>query len=83
MGFASMRLPFRGWFVAATGQDMELNGCVPDVVLWPRPGEMPAGKDRQLRKAVELLLEDVAQWRERPRPKLEKKSQRGRPTRPR
>jgi tricorn protease len=77
MGFATLRLPFRGWFVKTTGQDMELNGCVPDVVLWPQPGEMPAGKDRQLTKAVELLLEDVAQWKARPRPKLEKKSERG------
>jgi tricorn protease len=78
MGFASLRLPFRGWFVAATGQDMELNGCVPDVVLWPQPGEMPAGKDRQLRKAVELLLEDVAAWQARRRAKLTKQSERGR-----
>jgi tricorn protease len=77
MGFASLRLPFRGWFVEATGQDMELNGCVPDVVLWPQPGEMPVGKDRQLTKAVDLLLEDVATWKARPRPKLEKKSERG------
>jgi tricorn protease len=78
MGFASLRLPFRGWFVEATGQDMELNGCVPDVVLWPEPGEMPAGKDRQLAKAVEMLLEDVAKWKTRPRPKLTWKSERGR-----
>ncbi|MHC4974543.1 MAG: S41 family peptidase [Planctomycetota bacterium] len=77
MGFASLRLPFRGWFVAATGKDMELNGCVPDVVLWPQPGEMPVGKDRQLTRAVDLLLEDVAKWKARPRPKLEKRSERG------
>lgn len=55
-----MRLPFRGWFVLGTGQDMELNGAVPDVILWPAPGELPAGIDRQLERAVELLLEEVA-----------------------
>jgi tricorn protease len=55
----SLRLPFRGWFLLDSGEDMERNGCVPDVTIWPEPGEMPAGKDRQLEKAVEVLLEDV------------------------
>lgn len=54
-----IRVPFRGWFLLGDGQDMERNGCLPDVVIWPKPGELPRGVDRQLEKAVELLLEEV------------------------
>lgn len=56
-----LRIPFRGWFLVGDGQDMERNGCLPDVVLWPTPGELPTGTDRQLDKAVELLLEEVGE----------------------
>jgi tricorn protease len=55
----TMRMPFRGWFVAGTGEDMELNGAVPDVILWPEPGELPQGIDRQLERGVEVLLADL------------------------
>ncbi|GAB5403594.1 MAG: S41 family peptidase [Aureliella sp.] len=55
-----IRVPFRAWFVLQTGEDMEMNGCEPNVTIWPEPGEMPSGVDRQLEKAVEMLLEDVA-----------------------
>ncbi|MEM6366441.1 MAG: S41 family peptidase, partial [Planctomycetota bacterium] len=70
-----MRMPFRAWFVAGTGEDMELNGAVPDVTLWPLPGELPSGKDRQLAKAVEMLKDDVAKVE--PMPKLIYNTQRG------
>lgn len=56
-----IRVPFRGWFVLGTGQDMEMNGCEPNVTIWPEPGELPQGIDRQLEKAVEMLLEEVGQ----------------------
>jgi len=75
MGLARVRVPMRGWYLL-DGEDMERNGCVPDHVIWPLPGEMPAGKDRQLEKAVEVLLEDVKAWKARPRPKLRKASER-------
>ena len=55
-----LRAPFRGWFSVKTGEDMELHGAIPDVVVWPKPGEMPAGIDRQLETAVKLLQEEVA-----------------------
>jgi tricorn protease len=71
-----LRLPGRGWFLIGDGQDMELNGAVPQHVLWPQPGEMPAGKDRQLDKAVQVLLEDVKKWKATPKPKLIKASER-------
>jgi len=75
MDIGILRVPFRGWFLP-NGQDMELNGAVPDVVLWPEPCEMPAGIDRQLDKAIEVLQQDVAQAARKPQPKLIKASQR-------
>ncbi|MFN3191642.1 MAG: S41 family peptidase [Aureliella sp.] len=54
-----IRVPFRGWFLLNDGQDMERNGCKPDETIWPEPGELPAGVDRQLDRAVELLLSEV------------------------
>jgi tricorn protease len=64
-----IRTPFRGWFLL-DGRDMELNGARPDHVVWPAPGELPAGIDRQLDKAVEVLLADVEAWKARPKPEL-------------
>lgn len=75
MDVGMIRLPFRGWFLPGDGRDMELNGAVPDFVLWPEPGQMPAGKDIQLEKAVNVLLGDVKAFAERPRPTLRKASE--------
>lgn len=61
-----MRMPFRGWFVIGTGDDMELNGAIPDLVVWPEPGEIPGGIDRQLESAIRLLSEEVATQPNRP-----------------
>lgn len=63
-----LRTPFRGWYSIRTGEDYELNGAQPDFPLWPEPGEIPAGKDRQLEKAVEVLLRDVAAVPPLPKP---------------
>jgi tricorn protease len=76
MDIGFLRMPFRGWFLTGDGQDMELNGAVPNVVIWPRPGEMPAGFDRQLDKAIQLLSADVEKWNSRKRPELIKASDR-------
>ena len=58
---ALVRLPFRGWFVAPTGMNMENNPAVPDVVVWQPPAEdRSKTEDTQLRKAVEVLLDDLA-----------------------
>jgi tricorn protease len=79
MDMGYLRKPHRGWFLLDDGQDMELNGAVPHHVLWPHPGDMPAGKDVQLNKAVEILTQEVNAWKKRPRPKLIKNSERGQP----
>jgi hypothetical protein len=62
--------------ILPTGEDMELNGAVPDYILWNKPGEMPSGKDVQLDKAVQVLLEDVNAWKARPKQNLNKASER-------
>ena len=76
MDVGTVRIPFRGWFKIGDGEDMELNGCVPDVIVWNQPGDIMAGRDRQVDKAIEVLLEDVETWEKRPRPTLRKASQR-------
>jgi tricorn protease len=48
---------------------MELNGAMPDVTIWPIPGEMPSGVDKQLEKAVEMLKEEIKQTPKTPKPR--------------
>jgi tricorn protease len=76
MDVGTLRLPFRGWFVPGTGEDMELNGAVPDHLLWPQPGDLARGVDTQLDKAIEVLKADVAEWKRRPQSTLRKASER-------
>ncbi len=59
MDVGRMRMPFRGWFTVNDGEDMELNGAKPHHIVWPKPGEIPAGKDRQLGKAISVLKKEV------------------------
>ncbi|MFP6874951.1 MAG: S41 family peptidase [Verrucomicrobiales bacterium] len=75
MDVGSIRMPFRGWFLP-DGQDMERNGAVPHHVVWPLPGELSAGKDRQLEKAVKVLKADVETYKKRARAKPTRASQR-------
>ena len=76
MDVGRIRVPFRGWYVKSTGEDMELNGAVPNFIVWPRPTEIPNGKDRQLMKAVKVLQEEIATWKKQEQPKLIKASDR-------
>ncbi|MEL7335963.1 MAG: S41 family peptidase, partial [Planctomycetota bacterium] len=72
-----MRMPFRAWFVAADGEDMELNGAKPHVSLWNPPGEVPAGKDRQLNRATRMLMKEVkSAAKANPMPTLKYQTQR-------
>jgi len=77
MDVGFLRMPFRGWHLIDTGEDMELNGAVPDFVVWPKPGDVAKGKDSQIEKAVQVLLNDVKAWKARPQPKLKRASERG------
>lgn len=76
LDLGTMRVPNRGWFSILDGEDMELHGVVPDYYLWPVPGEIPAGRDAQLDKAVEVLLQEVAADKQKPRPPITRASQR-------
>ncbi|MFZ2900321.1 MAG: S41 family peptidase [Saprospiraceae bacterium] len=51
-----VRMPFRGWYVKATGENMENGPAVPDFVLENGPDSKAKGEDEQLKKAVEVLL---------------------------
>lgn len=72
---ATLRMPSRGWYLL-DGTDMEMNGCVPDAVIWPKPGERSAADDKQLARAIELLKEEVAEKEKIPHPTLKKASER-------
>jgi tricorn protease len=72
----TLRLPTRGWFTLADGEDMELHGAVPHHVVWPAPGQLPQGRDVQLAKAIDVLRADVEAWNARPQPKLRKATER-------
>jgi tricorn protease len=76
MDVGVIRVPFRGWFLQNNGEDMELNGAVPDHVVWPKPGQMPQDEDVQLARAIEVLQADVKAWKQRPRPSLRKATER-------
>ncbi len=56
LDLGTLSLPRRGWFTQADGEDMEGHGAVPDMVIWPRPGDIPAGRDEQLHVATTILL---------------------------
>ncbi len=76
MDVGFIRVPFRGWFVLGTGEDMELNGAVPDHIVWPQPGQLPRGEDVQLAKAISVLQDDVRAWKAKPKPPLRKATER-------
>lgn len=79
MDVGFLRMPFRGWYTINDGEDMERHGAVPDVIVWPQPGDNAKGKDSQIEKAVEVLSEDVRVWKARPQPKLMRASERNQP----
>lgn len=70
MDLGMLRLPFRGWYRRSDGADMELNGAVPDVIVWPHPTDAAAGRDRQISRAVKVLLKDIEAEAATPEPDL-------------
>ncbi|MBN1163528.1 MAG: PDZ domain-containing protein, partial [Candidatus Krumholzibacteriota bacterium] len=54
-----VRLPFRAWYVKATDVNMEHGPAVPHILVENAPGCKVEGKDPQLQKAVEVLLEEI------------------------
>ncbi|HNY26783.1 MAG TPA: S41 family peptidase [Candidatus Sumerlaeota bacterium] len=76
MDVGGFRVPNIGFYTARDGEDMELHGAEPNFVVWPQPTELASGKDRQIEKAVEVLLQDVAERQKQPKPKLIKATER-------
>lgn len=60
---SSFRLPRLGVFTAK-GVNMDKEGVQPDVLVEPTPEEIALGIDSQLRRAVEILQQDVNRARE-------------------
>lgn len=56
-----LQVPFRGWFHAETGIDLELNGAVPDLVIPLDPGDQVAGRDPQLAAAIRILAGEISE----------------------
>jgi C-terminal processing protease CtpA/Prc/Tol biopolymer transport system component len=54
-----VRLPGRGWYVLATGENMENGPAVPDIIVYNSPDSKAKNKDEQLRRAVDELLSDI------------------------
>lgn len=54
-----VRMPFRGWFVKSTGDNMDFVPAVPDVLVLNNPDDKANKKDTQLKKAVDELLKQL------------------------
>ncbi len=54
-----IRLPFRAWYVKATGENMENGPAVPDIILDNAPDSKANNRDEQLKRAVDELLRQI------------------------
>ncbi|CAM1345560.1 S41 family peptidase [Tenacibaculum amylolyticum] len=55
-----IRMPFRAWYVKESGKNMENEApAVPDYLVKNAPGWKDRGEDAQLKKAVDVLLDEL------------------------
>ncbi len=54
-----VRMPFRGWFVKANDMNMDKEPARPDIDIDNSPDYRAKGVDEQLKKACEVLLEQI------------------------
>lgn len=54
-----VRMPFRGWWVKSTGENMEKVPAIPDIEVFNPPAYKALGIDPQLERAVKELLKDI------------------------
>ena len=54
-----IRMPFRGWYVKETQQNMELGPAIPDIIIYNNPDDKAKRQDTQLKKAVNTLLSQI------------------------
>ena len=58
----TVRMPFRGWYVADDNpRDMELNGAIPDLLVPQTPADESNNTDTQLKTALEDLLKRISE----------------------
>jgi len=55
-----IRMPFRAWYVKATGENMEHGPAVPDIIVENPPASKADNEDPQLKVAAETLLEQIS-----------------------
>jgi C-terminal processing protease CtpA/Prc len=54
-----LQVPFRGWYHARSGLDMDLNGAVPDHHVPMTPADEISGQDPQMEKALEIIRKEI------------------------
>ncbi|WP_340202014.1 S41 family peptidase [Ascidiimonas sp. W6] len=54
-----VRMPYRGWYVKSSEENMELGPAIPDIILDNAPDDKAKGKDVQLKRAVDELLKQI------------------------
>jgi tricorn protease len=64
------------------GVNMEKEGVRPDVLVEPHPDQLAKGLDLQLDKAVEVLTEEVVQWKKKAGTGVASKPEEGKPDAP-
>lgn len=58
MGGSYVRIPYRGWYVKATNKNMEHGPARPDIKVI-NPPDYRSGQDKQLKRAVDELLNQI------------------------
>ncbi len=51
----SLQVPFRSWFLTKTGENLDLNGAIPDHPVDLGPADEDEGTDPQLLRAIEVV----------------------------
>ena len=54
-----VRMPFRGWYVKASGENMDFSPAIPDILVENDPDGKAKGQDKQLKRAIEELLKQI------------------------
>jgi C-terminal processing protease CtpA/Prc/tricorn protease-like protein len=54
-----VRMPFRGWWVKESGENMDFVPAVPDIEVFNPPAYKAIGEDPQLERAVEELMKSL------------------------
>ena len=59
MDGSRVRMPYRAWYVKATEENMEHGPAVPHIQVENFPDSKAKGRDEQLKKAVDTLLQEI------------------------